>query len=92
MAVAVDTQFVMAAFLRLLSEIAQGMRYAMFHMADVRPLLLDVISKGDVAEAWRYNAQGQLPHLHQPALAQHLVVAWTDVVGATGIEPVTPAV
>jgi hypothetical protein len=60
--VAIEGKWDMPACLRTLAKIAHGMMFATYDMGGVRPLLLDIILKGDVDEAWRLvGSAGPIP-------------------------------
>jgi hypothetical protein len=56
---AVGVQLDNHSFLRLLAKIAHGQMYASFDMSNVRPLLLDIILKGDTSTAGFLIGRGQ---------------------------------
>lgn len=71
--VAVDLEFEMPPFERMLAKIAHGMMYMSYDTTHVEPQLLDIILKGDVGSSWRLIGvpPAGLPRLEIPQIGTH---------------------
>lgn len=69
--VAVDVRYDIPAVLRLLAKIAHGVMFAAYDTSHIRPLLLNIILKGDVGNAWHLigNAEPLEPALPSGAIS-----------------------